>query len=65
MSGTYAEPGSQTFRPERNGGQFIAECRHCRRDIVLHSNASGAEWRHLDTADTRCGLRAEPVEDVA
>jgi hypothetical protein len=63
--GTYAEPGSRTFEAEHNRGQFVAKCRYCEHEIVLHSDASGAVWRHLDTGETRCSLTATPTEAVA
>jgi hypothetical protein len=65
VSGTYAEPGSQTYQSGRERRQFIAACRYCGSDIVLNSGPKGMEWRHTVTGDARCMLKAAPVDDVA
>jgi hypothetical protein len=62
MSGTYAEPGTQTLRSGLNREQFISECQYCGGDIVLADNGSGrAHWGHLLTGDAQCQLVSQVV----
>ncbi|MGH9045362.1 MAG: hypothetical protein ACRDVP_11135 [Acidimicrobiales bacterium] len=57
MSGTYAEPGSQTLRSTGRRDQVTAECRHCGYDIVYFDGPGRADWRHLVTGDNCCTAR--------
>jgi hypothetical protein len=52
VSGTYAEPGTGTFRTERAGLTF--ECRYCGLEITLEESGRGATWRHQATGDEKC-----------
>ena len=55
MSGTYAEPGTQTFHTSGRRDQVNAKCRNCGYDIVFFDSASGANWLHAATSDRQCG----------
>lgn len=55
VSGTYAEPGTQTFQTWGRRDQVIAQCRYCGYDIVFFGGPDRPDWRHLVTGDHRCG----------
>jgi hypothetical protein len=63
VSGTYAEPGSQTIYSGGRRDQVTAQCRNCGYDIVFFfGGPEHGDWRHLVTGDNRCAelpLRAE------
>lgn len=66
MSGTYAEPGSQSFRSDLSRDKSAARCRYCAAEIYLHtSGARAGEWRHVETDEARCGLGAARLNGVA
>jgi len=54
VSGTYAEPGTQTFHSNGRRDQVTAQCRNCGYDIVFFDGSDGADWRHLVTGDHQC-----------
>ncbi|MGH9046396.1 MAG: hypothetical protein ACRDVW_03675 [Acidimicrobiales bacterium] len=58
MSGTYAEPGTQTFYTSGRRDQVTAQCRNCGYDIVFFSGPNGPDWRHQVTDDTQCAVNA-------
>ncbi len=55
MSGTYAEPGSQTIYTSGRRDQVTAQCRNCGYDIVFFDGPDRGDWRHLVTGDHQCG----------
>jgi hypothetical protein len=57
VSGTYAEPGTQTFNTSGRRDQVKAQCRNCGYDIVLFDSPTQAGWRHLATGDRQCVAR--------
>jgi hypothetical protein len=67
VSGTYAEPGSQTYRvAARERRQLIAECRYCGNEVMFYAGSEKSEWRHVSTGDSRCSLStATPTASVA
>jgi hypothetical protein len=57
VSGTYAEPGSQTYRvAARERRQLIAECRYCGAEVMFYAGSERSEWRHVNTGDPECSL---------
>ena len=54
MSGTYAEPGTQSFHSNTRGDQVSAQCRNCGYDIVFFDAPTGSDWRHLVSGDHQC-----------
>jgi hypothetical protein len=54
VSGTYAEPGTQTIHSSGRRDQVTAQCRNCGYDIVFLNGPGGADWRHLATDDHQC-----------
>ena len=61
MSGTYAEPGTQSFHSSGRRDQVKAECRYCGYDIVFFEAPTGSDWRHLVTGDHQCGTHEAAV----
>ena len=57
MSGTYAEPGTQTIHSSGRRDQVTAQCRYCGYDIVFFDGPTGADWRHMVTDDHQCAGR--------
>jgi hypothetical protein len=55
VSGTYAEPGTQTFASTGRRDQVTAQCRNCGYDIVFFDGPDRPDWRHLVTGDHQCG----------
>jgi hypothetical protein len=55
VSGTYAEPGTQTVHTGGRRDLITAQCRHCGYDIAFFDGPDGADWRHLVNADQQCG----------
>ncbi|HXW39013.1 MAG TPA: hypothetical protein VEJ44_04910 [Acidimicrobiales bacterium] len=54
MSGTYAEPGTQTIHSSGRRDQVTAVCRNCGYDIVFFDGPDRGDWRHVVTGDHRC-----------
>ncbi len=61
MSGTYAEPGTQSFQTGGRRDKVKAVCRNCGYEIVFFGATDRGDWRHLVTGEERC----EPVEATA
>jgi len=63
VSGTYAEPGSQSIHSAGRRDQVTAICRHCGYDIVFFfGGPEHGNWRHVVTGDHQCSeapVRAE------
>jgi hypothetical protein len=59
MSGTYAEPGSGTFRTERQ--QLLFACRYCGLEIILDDGSEGTGWHHELTGDPQCQPLSQAV----
>jgi hypothetical protein len=58
VSGTYAEPGTQTFHTSGRRDQVTALCRNCGYDIVFFDGPDRGDWRHLVTGDDQCSAEA-------
>jgi hypothetical protein len=58
VSGTYAEPGSQTFLSSGRRDQVMAKCRNCGYDIVFMNGPDHGDWRHVVTDEHRCSETA-------
>jgi hypothetical protein len=66
VAGTYAEPGSQSYRTDLASGKDVARCRYCGAEISLHTSPNRArEWRHTETDEARCGVGASRLNGVA
>jgi hypothetical protein len=66
VSGTYAEPGSQSYRTDLASDKDVARCRYCGAEIYLHiSGARAREWRHTETEEARCGVVTSRLGGVA
>jgi hypothetical protein len=63
VSGTYAEPGSQTIYTGGRRDQVTAQCRYCGYDIVFFHEPTGADWRHLVTGDHQCAASTSTSND--
>ena len=54
MSGTYAEPGTQTFHTGGRRDQVKAQCRNCGYEIVFFGAFDRGDWRHMVTGEEQC-----------
>jgi hypothetical protein len=57
VSGTYAEPGTQSFHTTGRRDQVTALCRNCGYDIVFF-DGDRPDWRHVATGDHQCAAES-------
>jgi hypothetical protein len=58
VSGTYAEPGTQTFQSSGRRDQVMALCRNCGYEIAFFNASDRGDWKHLVSGEHQCGAEA-------